>query len=61
MSGFREYKQGDADSLRAILSRKDIFGVDLYEIHLAEKVVGIFNEMNAGKGSVRQVLHKTVS
>ncbi len=61
MREFRGYRQGDETSLRPVLSRKDIFGIDLYETHLAQKVTGIFNEMNAGKGSVRQVLHKTVS
>ncbi len=58
MKKYRGYKKADAEGLRPILSRKDIFAVDLYETHLAEKITGLFNEMNEGPGKVREVLHR---
>ena len=39
-----------------ILHRADIFGVDLYEAGLADKVKEYFTRLNAGPGSVRKVL-----
>ena len=44
--------------LKNILSNKNIFGVDLYEAGLAEKVEGYYKELCAGKGAVRAVLKK---
>ena len=43
-----------------ILKDKRIFGVDLYEVGLAEKVLQYFNELIAGKGAVRATLKKYV-
>ncbi|MCR5419425.1 MAG: mannitol dehydrogenase family protein [Lachnospiraceae bacterium] len=60
MEEYRDGKKAEAADLKAILSRKDIFAVDLYEAGLAEKVTELFNEMNSGKGMVRKVLHRTV-
>lgn len=48
------------DSLNAILSNKSIFGIDLYQIGLAEKVEQFFNEMLVGEGAVRACLHKYI-
>ena len=47
-------------SLKPILSDKTIFGVDLYDVGLAERVCGYFKEMTAGVGAVRNTLKKYV-
>ncbi|MBQ7480744.1 MAG: mannitol dehydrogenase family protein, partial [Lachnospiraceae bacterium] len=60
MAPYKDYKKAGADELKPILSRKDIFAVDLYEAGLAERITELFNEMNGGPGKVREVLHKTV-
>ena len=44
--------------LKDILSNPVLFGVNLYEVGLAEKVEGMFKEMLAGKGAVRNTLVK---
>lgn len=55
-------KLGDPESadgkLTEILSNKVLFGSDLNEIGLAEKVEGMFKELIAGPGAVRATLHK---
>lgn len=48
------------EQLRPILENREIFGVNLYEAGLAEKVVGYLNEMIAGPGAVRATLKKYV-
>jgi fructuronate reductase len=40
----------------ALLHRKEIFGVDLFEAGLAGKVKEYFAKLNSGKGSVRKLL-----
>ncbi len=45
-------------NIRKILSDKHIFGVDLYETVLGERVEKYFFEMNAGVGAVRRTLEK---
>lgn len=40
------------------LGRKDVFAVDLNEIGLADKVIGLFEELIAGEGAVRATLRK---
>ncbi len=51
----------DAETvLRPILQNKAIFGVDLYEVGMAELVCGYFKEMIAGIGAVRETLKKYV-
>ncbi len=45
-------------ALRPLLKRKEIFGVDLYEGGLAERVVGLFTSMTAGQGAVRDTLQR---
>jgi fructuronate reductase len=42
--------------LQPILSRSDIFGVDLEEIGLAKKVIYYFEKLMANKGAVRETL-----
>ncbi len=44
--------------LKGILANKAVFGSDLVELGLAEKIEGMFKEMLAGEGSVRETLHK---
>ena len=46
--------------LRPILSNKGIFGSDLYEVGLGEKIEGYFEELIAGPHAVRNTLVKYV-
>lgn len=46
--------------LQPILKDKKIFGVDLYEVGLAEQVCGYFKEMIKGTKAVRETLQKYV-
>lgn len=46
------------DVLKPILSDDKIFAVNLYEVGLGEKVEGMFLELIAGKGAVRNTLKK---
>ena len=48
------------EKLHGILEDSRIFGVNLYEVGLAEKVLQYFNELIAGKGAVRATLKKYV-
>lgn len=53
--------QGDLTGyVKPILSDARIFGVDLYQYGLAAKVEGMFRELLAGKGAVRQTLDKYI-
>ncbi len=58
-----EVKEGaqDMSCLRALYTRKDVFGLDLYEAGLGEKIEGMAAELFAGPGAVRRTLHKYVS
>lgn len=47
--------------INKILENKNIFAVNLVEAGLSEKIEGIFVEMLAGKGAVRNTLHKYVN
>jgi fructuronate reductase len=57
-----EVKEGEQDfsCLKALYTRKDVFGVDLYEVGLGERIEGMVKELYAGKGAVRKTLHKYV-
>ncbi len=48
----------DAKALEPLLRNTTIFGVDLVEAGLSDKVVGYFAELIAGPGAVRATLHK---
>jgi fructuronate reductase len=50
-----KYNKG---TLKPILSNKDIFGIDLCEIGLGEKIEKHFEEMIKGKDAVRNTLKK---
>ena len=49
------------ESLAPILTNAQIFGLDLVEADLADKVTGYFNELIAGPGAVRATLKKYVN
>jgi len=49
-----------ADTLRPILSDKEMFGIDLYEAGLGAKIEGYFREMITGPGAVRKTLEKYI-
>lgn len=57
-----EIKQEKQDftCLKQLYSREDIFGVNLYEIGLGEKIESMVAELFAGTGAVRSTLHKYV-
>ena len=50
----------DYSCLKQLYSRKDVFGVDLYEAGLGEQIEGMVKELYAGNGAVRKTLHKYV-
>ncbi len=58
----KDVEFGNSDSmgncLKPLLSNERIFGMDLYQAGLGEKIEGFFKEMLAGKNAVRQVLAK---
>ena len=51
----------DWSCLKQLYSRKDVFGLDLYEAGLGEQIEGMVKELYAGNGAVRATLHKYVS
>ncbi|HEY9575603.1 MAG TPA: mannitol dehydrogenase family protein [Lachnospiraceae bacterium] len=57
-----EITLGESESLKKqlqpILSNKQLFGVNLYETELGERIESLFKEMIAGKGAVRKTLDK---
>ena len=52
--------EGAEEKLRPILQNAAIFGVDLYQAGLADKVLGMFKELAAGPGAVAAFLEKYV-
>ena len=54
-------EEPDVEALRGLLSDASIFGVDLYEAGLAERVCDAFKALCAGPGAVRGTLQKIVS
>ncbi len=58
-----EVRQGPQDMgcLKALFAREDVFGLDLYEAGLGEKIEGMAAELFAGPGAVRRTLHKYVN
>lgn len=48
----------DEGKLRPLLENEQIFGVNLYEVGMAGKVIGYLEEMTAGPGAVQAVLEK---
>ncbi len=50
----------DYSCLKQLYSRKDVFGLDLYEAGLGQKIEGMVKELYAGNGAIRSTLHKYV-
>ena len=50
----------DWSPLKTLFSRKDVFGLDLYEAGLGAQIEGYVKELYAGPGAVRATLHKYV-
>lgn len=48
--------EGIDDSLLKIIGNEEIFGIDLVEIGLADKIIADFKEMNKEEGAVRKFL-----
>ena len=51
----------DFSCLKQLYSRRDVFGVDLYEVGLGQRIESVAAELFAGTGAVRRTLHKYVS
>lgn len=49
-------KLANRKELKQLLGDQSIFGIDLNQYGLADKVIGMFQEMIAGKGAVRRTL-----
>ena len=61
VAGFKLGQDGDVEAaLKPVLENEKIFGVNLYEVGLAETVCDYFKEMIAGPGAVRATLKKYV-
>lgn len=58
VAGFRLGERAEVVSLAPLLKNAEIFGVDLYEAGLAERVCDYFKELTAGTGAVRATLEK---
>lgn len=59
VAGFRLGEDADVESvLRQVLENADIFGVNLYEAGMADKVCSCFRELTAGAGAVRETLKR---
>ena len=59
----KEFQLGekpDCTKLEGLLRNRTIFGVDLIEAGLADRVCAYFTELTAGVGAVRATLHKYV-
>ncbi|HHV09157.1 MAG TPA: mannitol dehydrogenase family protein [Clostridiales bacterium] len=52
--------KADIGRLKPLLENAGIFGVNLYDVEMAETVVGYLNEMLSGPGAVRAALKKYV-
>ncbi|WEV51093.1 mannitol dehydrogenase family protein [Lactobacillus sp. ESL0731] len=60
-----DIKLGDTNTdihkaLKPILTNDSIFGNDLYQVGIADKVENYFKQLIAGKGAVRSTLHETI-
>lgn len=58
---FKDINVGDVVTLAAfkdLLENEKIFGVNLVKVGLADLVISYFNELNSGKGAIRNTLNK---
>ncbi len=53
-------QEQDYSCLQRLYSRKDVFGLDLYEAGFGKQIEGMVSELFAGPGAVRKTLHKYV-
>jgi len=60
LNGIKLGEPVDDAQIDPILSDASIFGVDLHDCGLADKVLGYFKELMAGPGAVRETLKKYV-
>ena len=61
VAGFKLGEEADVEAvLKPVLEKKEIFGVNLYEVGLADRVCDYFKELIAGPGAVRATLKKYV-
>ncbi len=60
MAGIKLGEDFDEAQLEPILSDDAIFGVNLYDCGLADKVISYFKELQAGPGAVRATLEKYI-
>ena len=51
----------DFSCLKQLYTRADVFGVDLYEVGLGQRIEAMAAELFAGTGAIRRTLHKYVS
>ena len=59
VAGFKLGEDAEVETkLRPILENAKIFGVDLYEVGMADRVCGYFKELIAGPGAIRKTLKK---
>ncbi|MBO6040925.1 MAG: mannitol dehydrogenase family protein, partial [Oscillospiraceae bacterium] len=61
VAGMKLGEKPDCARLEGLLRNASIFGVDLVEAGLADKVCAYFTELTAGPGAVRETLHKYVN
>lgn len=61
VAGFKLGEEADVEgALKPVLENAKIFGVNLYEVGMADKVCAYFKEMIAGTGAVRRALERHV-
>ncbi len=61
MAQFKLGEKADTETiLRPILENESIFGVNLYNVNLAETVCSLFEELTAGPGAIRATLEKYI-
>ena len=51
----------DAEGLRPLYENVTLFGINLYEAGVADKVTAYLRKLVAGPGAVRKTLHETVN
>ena len=60
VADFKLGEKPDTKKLEGLLRNASIFGVDLVDACLAERICGYFTELTEGSGAVRRTLHKYV-
>ena len=61
VEGFKLGEVGEVEeTLKPVLENAAIFGVNLYEVGMAETVCNLFKELTEGVGAVRETLEKYV-